>query len=82
MFDILSAIFYDEPLKLRGKNTFQSPCTTAETQVLARLQTLDPAAADALKQDIRALVQEQRSDAFRTGVRFGSQLMLQLTEGL
>ncbi len=81
MFDILSAILYEEPMNLRGKETFASPCTAAETQVLAHLKTLDSAAADTLKPYIYALVQEQVSQAFLSGTRFGAQLTLQLIEG-
>lgn len=81
MPDILSAILYDEPMDLQGKGTFVPPCTVAEQQVLPHLKTLDAQTADALKQYIYALVQEQYAEAFLTGTRFGSQLMLQLTAG-
>lgn len=80
MFDILSATLYDELINLRGKETFASPCSAAETQVLAHLKTLDSATADTLKPYIYALVQEQVSQAFLSGTRFGTQLMLQLME--
>ena len=81
MFDILSAIFYDEALNLRQKTPFLEPCTPAETQVLAQLHTLETPVAEAVEHAVYALVQEERYKSFLSGTRFGAQLALQLSEG-
>lgn len=80
MFDILTAILYDEPLHLRGKKPLDPPYSAAEQQVENDLRKLDDAAAEELEKKIRALVSEYRNQAFVSGARFGARLALELTQ--
>ncbi|WP_295582862.1 hypothetical protein [uncultured Oscillibacter sp.] len=80
MYNILEAIYYDEPLGLRGKSPLEPPLTAAETRVLSHLQALPPREAEVLSRELRAMAMEQRNTAFSAGTRFGAQLMLQLAE--
>ena len=82
MSNLLSAIFYDEPLSLRGKKAFDGPLTAAERQMMSALEALglEDGLAEELEKKIRALAVESRDRAFLTGARFGARLMLELTE--
>lgn len=80
MYDILSAIYYEELTGLRGKRPMEPPYSDAEDHILYALHTLDPRAAMELKRNIRSLAIEQRDSAFQTGVHFGAQLMAQLLQ--
>ena len=64
MFDILTAIYYDDLHDLRGKRILKPPYTTA-----------DPETAKELKQRFRIVAIEQRDKAFLRGSRFGAQLL-------
>lgn len=81
MFDILEAILYGEELDLLGKHALEPPLTPAERRVEALLQTLEEDPARRLRQELRTLIHGRHDEAFISGVRFGAQLMLQLTEG-
>ena len=80
MLDILTAIQYDEFTGLRGKAPMEAPYTIAEEHILHRLHALEPKTAKTFRREIQVLALEQRDMAFRTGVRFGAQLMAQLLE--
>ncbi len=80
MFDILTALYYNELDGLPGKSAFAEPCTIAERTVLTQLKTLDGETAEALKSSIYTLVQEGTATAFCSGLRFGAQLMAQLLQ--
>ena len=80
MFDILTAIFHDDPLQFGTVCCLQSPQTTAERQVKNRLNSLDAEAAKELEPRVEALVREQSELAFCSGARFGAQMMAQLLE--
>lgn len=82
MFDILTAIYYDELQGLRGKPVLKPPCTTAENLLRKQLETLDPQTAGELEKRIRCVAAEQRNQAFLNGARFGAQLMAELLEGI
>ena len=74
MFDILTAIYYDDLHDLRGKRILKPPYTTAENALCECL--------DKLKQRFRIVAIEQRDKAFLRGSRFGAQLMAELLEGV
>ncbi len=80
MLDILTAVFHDDPLQYGTACCLEEPQTTAERQVKCRLEALDAEDARELEGRIKALVQEQGEAAFRSGARFGAQLMAQLLE--
>ena len=80
MFDILTAILYDEPFHFRGKKPLVSPYSVAELAVANDLRKMDDEIAEELEKKIRAVVGEYRNQAFLTGTRFGAQLMAQLLE--
>lgn len=82
MFNILSAILYDEPFHFRGKKALVPPYSIAELQVANDLRKLDDDIAGPLEKEIRVLVREYRDRAFLAGARFGAQLTLELTEDL
>ncbi len=82
MFDILTAIFHDDPLQYGTTCCLREPQTTAERQVKGRLDGLDRADAEELESRIEALAREQGERAFRSGARFGAQMMAQLLEEL
>lgn len=82
MFDILTAIYYDDLHDLRGKRILKPPYTTAENALCECLDTLDPETAKELKQRFRIVAIEQRDKAFLCGTRFGAQLMAELLEGV
>ncbi len=81
MFDILESILYGENLGLMGKYALEPPYTAGEKRILSLLQTLDGETARRLEEDIRLLAHERHDQGFHSGVRFGAQLMLQLSEG-
>lgn len=84
MFDILSSIHYDESLHLQRKTPMAEPYTAEERKIAQLLalfeQHTDWRTAEALLHSITMLACEERSKSFHSGVRFGAQLMLQLTE--
>lgn len=80
MYDILTAILYDEPFHFRDKKPLTSPYSVAELAVVNDLRKLDDGAAEELEKKIRMVVSEYRNQAFLTGVRFGAQLALELTQ--
>lgn len=80
MYDILTGIYHDELTGLRGKGPMEAPYTVAEERILRELRALEPKAAEDIRHEIQALALEQRNAAFRTGARFGAQLMAQLLE--
>ncbi len=82
MFDILTAVFHDDPLQYGTSCYLKEPQTTAERQVKSRLDALDAETAKKLETCIEALAQEQGEQAFRSGARFGAQMMAQLLEPL
>ena len=67
MFDILTAIFHDDPLQFGTACYLQNPQTAAAKELGLRVE---------------ALVREQSELAFCSGARFGAQLMAQLLEEL
>ena len=81
MFDILSAIFHDDPLQFATVSSLHDPQTTAGRQVKSRLIGLDAEVTKELETRIDALVWEQSELAFCSGARFGAQLMAQFLEG-
>ena len=82
MFDILSAILYQETIPMDFKEALEEPCSYAEQHIRALLKTVgDRDTVWHLEDNIRILAREYYDEAFLSGVRFGAQLMLQLTEG-
>ncbi len=82
MFDILTAIYYDDLHDLRGKRILKPPYTTAENALCECLDTLDPETAKELERCFRIVAIEQRDKAFLCGSRFGAQLMAEFLEGV
>ncbi len=80
MYDLLKALYYNELEFLQNKYPFADPCTAVERQILSQLKMLDCETAELLKPQICTLVQEQTADAFRSGARFGAQLITQFME--
>lgn len=81
MFDILTAILYNEDMDLLGKKPLETPRTTAEVQFLSHLQQVGQETAALLQKDAVLMLQERHDAAFCSGVCFGAQLAVQLTEG-
>ena len=79
MLDILTALQYGELTGLRGKSPMEAPYTIAEERIICQLHTLEPKAADDFQHEIQALAPEQRDAACHTILRFGAQLMAQLS---
>lgn len=63
MFDILTAVFHDDPLQYGTSCYLKEPQTTAERQVKRRLDALDAETAKKLETCIEALAQEQGEQA-------------------
>lgn len=82
MYDILTAIFHDDPLQFATVCSLRDPQTTAGRQVKSRLNGLDADAAKELESHIDALVWEQSELAFCSGARFGAQMMTQLLKDI
>ncbi len=80
MLDILHTIYHDDPLSLGVVCGLDNPMTAEESKITAQLRTVDERAAEALKQSIPDLADEQAERSFCKGVRFGAQLMAQLLE--
>lgn len=81
MSDILTAILYHDDMDLRGPQPLEQPLSTAETQFLKHLQSVDGEAARLLRKDVTILLQERHDLAFHSGACFGAQLMRELLEG-
>ena len=81
MSDILTAILYHEDLDLRGVRPLEQPLSTAETQFLKHLQTVNGETARLLRMEVAVLLQERHDLAFRSGACFGAQLVRELLEG-
>nr|WP_325300037.1 hypothetical protein [uncultured Dysosmobacter sp.] len=80
MLDILTAILYNEDMDLLGKKPLETPRTTAEVQFLSHLRQTGHETAALLQKDVVLMLQERHDAAFRSGVCFGTQLAIQLTE--
>ena len=80
MFNILEFLYYDEPLSMRVSCNLENPKTSEEHRIVNQLRTVDKKTAQALKRNIRILVNQQAKRAFYNGTHFGAQLMLQLME--
>ena len=78
MFNILNAIYHDDPLSPSILCNLDRPQTTEEQRTAVQLRTVDTDTAEALKESICALADEQAERAFYAGIRFGAQLMAQL----
>lgn len=78
MFDILTAVFHDDPLQYGTACCLKEPQTLAERQMKCRLEAPGAEEAKELERRIKALVQKQGEAAFRSGARFGAQLIAQL----
>ena len=80
MFDILTAIFHDDPLQFATVSSLRDPQTTAGRQVKSHLIGLNIESTKELEARIDALVWEQSELAFCSGARFGAQMIAQLLE--
>lgn len=80
MYDILTAIYHDDPLQYGTCCNLSEPLTPVERQVACALSALEPETAQRLKSCVQALMLEQGEKAFRNGARFGSQIMAQFLE--
>lgn len=80
MFDLLSALYHDEPLSCQDPCCLDDPQTPEERKLSIQLRAVDKEAAEALKPSICALANRRAEQSFRTGVRLGAQLTAQLLE--
>lgn len=78
MFDILSALYHDDPIIPDLLCNLDNPETPEERKVAVQLRAIDENAAEALRSGILGLADSQAEHAFYSGVRFGAQLMVQL----
>lgn len=80
MFDILSAVYHDDPFSYQILCCLDNPASPEERHVAAQLGAVDEKSAEALKAGIEVLAAKQAERGFCSGVRFGAQLMKQLLE--
>ena len=80
MFDILNAIYHNDPLSLGVLCSLENPSSKEEDKIRIQLRVVDEKVAEALIPSIEALADHQAELAFQSGVRFGAQLMAQLLE--
>lgn len=80
MLNIISAIYHDAPISLGIVCNLEDPRTAEERRIVTQLRGVDEAAAEALMKSISALADKQAEEVFCSGVRFGSQLAMQLLE--
>lgn len=64
MFDILTAVFHDDPLQYGTSCYLKEPQTTAERQVKSRLDALDAETAKKLETCIEALRRRRENRPF------------------
>ena len=81
MQDILSAVYHNDLFTDQVLCNLDTPETPEERKITAQLRAVDSAAAEALRESICEMSDEQAERAFRTGARFGARLMLQLIGG-
>ncbi len=82
MFDILAAVYHDDPLSLGVLSCLENPSTPEEDKIRIQIRAVDEKAAEALMPSIEALADKQAERAFYSGARFGAQLMRQLLGNL
>ncbi|WP_297869932.1 hypothetical protein [uncultured Oscillibacter sp.] len=80
MFDILTALYHDDPLSPGIFCNLESPQSPDERRIATQLRVVDEKIAEALIPSIEALADRQAEEAFYKGVRIGAQLMVQLME--
>lgn len=78
MQDILSALYHNDPFLDQVLCGLDNPQTPEERKIASQLRAVDCTAAEALRESICEMSDEQAERAFLSGVRFGAVLMLQL----
>lgn len=79
MYDILSAILHHENMGLWNETaTALEPCEEHRLRTL--LNGLDPQILAQITQEVKRIAAGHYDDGFLCGIRFGAQLMLQLTD--
>lgn len=80
MSDILATILEGRDLAFPKWEALEPPRSPVEQRAAALLDTLAPKTAWSLRDSVQILTQEHRVEAFLSGVRFGAQLMWELTK--
>ena len=82
MRDFLSELYHDRLPTLLVLSSLEEPEIAEEEKIKNQLRAVDKVVEEALIPSIEALADKKAEEGFYFGVRFGTQLMAQLLEGL
>ena len=82
MFDILNAIYHEDPLSLSAVTCLENPQCEEERKIVNQLRAGGGTIEKALIPSIEALAEKKAEQSFYRGACFGAQLMARLLEEL